>query len=51
MSLLCCDGNRQTKSKLENENKKSKFFKYAFQDYMMKNKQSRKQKVYFITVI
>ena len=48
MSLLCYDGNRQTKSKLEDENQKNM---YVSQVYMMKNKQTRKQKSYIITVV
>ena len=41
--LLCYDCNRQTKSKLEDENKKT-FFMYVLHVYMMKNTQTRKQK-------
>ena len=48
MSILCYDGNRQTKSKLEDENQKNM---YVSQVYMMKNKQTRKQKSYIITVV
>ena len=51
-SLLCCDCDckRQSKSRLEDENKINTFFMHVSQVCLMKNKKG-KQKAYFITVV
>ena len=46
MLLLCYDCNRETRSKLEEENKTN-----TFKVYLMKNKKTGKQKAYFTMVV
>ena len=44
--ILCYDCNRQTKSKLRDQNKTNTFFMYVQEFYMTKNKQTRKQNIF-----
>ena len=48
---MCYYYNKQTKTKLGDENKTSLFFMYVWQIYQMKIKKTRKQKEYFIMVV